>query len=318
MRIKYILRRLLVAIPTFLGITFLAYMILSLAPGSPLDALLADPKITPAELERRRVSLGLDKPAVVQYLVWLKEFLHGNLGFSYSTHRAVWTMISERLPITMLLAGSALILALLISLPLGILAATKPGSARDYAASGFSFVSVATPGFFLALLLIYIFNVRLKILPSGGLFDSTGEKTNAMLFRHLILPCVVLALGHVGSWVRYIRSSLIEVMQEDYIKTAKAKGLRKMQVYLHHGLKNSLIPVVTVIGMSVPSLVGGAVITEQVFNWPGIGSLMVKAITQRDYPVIMGVTVVIAIAVLLTNLITDLIYGLLDPRISYR
>lgn len=318
MRTKYIIKRLLIAIPTFLGITFLAYMILSMAPGSPLDALLADPRITPAELARRKESLGLNRPAVVQYFTWLWAFLHGDLGYSFSTHRAVSDMIGERLPITMLLAGSALVLALIISVPLGILAATKPGSARDYVASGFSFASVATPGFFLALLLIYIFNVKLKVLPSGGLFDSEGTKTNAMLFRHLILPCVVLALGHVGSWVRYMRSSLVEVMQEDYIKTARAKGLRKLQVYMRHGLKNSLIPVVTVVGMSIPSLVGGAVITEQVFNWPGIGSLMVKAISQRDYPVIMGVTVIIAVAVLITNLITDLIYGVLDPRISYK
>lgn len=318
MKGKYITKRLLIAIPTFLGITLLAYLILSMAPGSPLDALLADPKITPAELERRRQQLGLDQPVIIQYFYWLKSFLMGDLGFSYSSHRPVMTMISERLPITALLAGSSLIVALLIAVPLGIYAATKPNSMRDYLSGGLSFIMVATPGFFMGLMLIYVFAVQLKWLPSGGIFDSTGVKTNAMLLRHMILPCLVLAFQHVGSWVRYMRGSMVEVMQEDYITTARAKGLKKIAVYLKHGLKNALIPVITVVGMSIPSLVGGAVVTEQVFNWPGIGMLMVQAINARDYPVIMGITVIVAIAVLITNLITDLVYGLLDPRISYQ
>ena len=315
---KYIAKRILIAIPTFFGITLLAYLIMSMAPGSPLDALLADPRITPEELERRRQQLGLDQPAIIQYFTWLKSFLMGDLGYSYSSHRPVMTMITERLGITALLAGSAMVVGLIIALPLGIFAASKPNSLRDYISGGLSFVMVATPSFFMGLLLIYIFAVNLGWLPSGGIFDSTGVKTNAMLLRHLILPCAVLAFQNIGSWVRYMRSSMVEVMQEDYILTARAKGLHKWAVYLKHGLKNSLIPVVTVVGMSVPSLVGGTVVTEQVFNWPGIGMLMVQAINSRDYPVIMGITVIIAIAVLVVNLITDLIYGLLDPRISYR
>ena len=318
MKGKYIVKRLLIAVLTFFGITFLAYFISSLAPGSPLDALLADPRITPAELERKRISLGLDQPVVIQYFVWLKSLLAGDLGFSYTSQRPVMTMIRERLGITSLLAGSSIVLSLIVAVPLGIFAATKPNSMRDHVSGGLSYIMVASPSFFTGLLLIYIFAVKLKVLPSGGLFDSSGTKTNAMLFRHMILPCLVLSFQHIGSWVRYMRSSMLEVMQEDYIVTARAKGLKKMRVYLGHGLKNALIPVVTVVGMSVPSLVGGAVVTEQVFSWPGIGMLMVQAINSRDYPVFMGITVIIAIVVLLVNLATDLIYGLLDPRISYR
>lgn len=318
MRVEYLIKRILLAVITFFGITLMAYVLASLAPGSPLDAMLADPRITAAELERKRRELDLDKPVFIQYLVWLRSFLSGDLGFSYSTQRPVLTMINERLGITALLAGSAIVVALLISIPVGIYAASRENSAADHILGGISYVMVASPSFFTGLLLIYVFAVRLKVLPSGGLFDSSGTRTNAMLFRHLILPCLVLAFQHIGSWVRYMRSSMLEVMQEDYIVTAKAKGLRKWRIYMAHGLKNALIPVVTVVGMSLPGIVGGAVVTEQIFSWPGIGMLMLQAINSRDYPLIMGITVVIAVAVLFVNLLTDLIYGVLDPRISYR
>ena len=236
MKWKYILKRILIAIPTFFGITILAYFILNMAPGSPLDALLADPGITPAELERKRVALGLDQPVIIQYFTWLKQLLTGNLGFSYSTQRPVATMILERLPATAILAASS----------------------------------------------------------------------------------IVLSFQQIGGWVRHMRSSMLEVMQDDYIRTAKSKGLTKWKVIMKHALKNALTPVVTVVGMSIPSIVGGAVVTEQVFGWPGIGSLMVTAINGRDYPVIMGITVMIAAAVLIANILTDVAYGILDPRISYK
>ena len=310
MKWKYIAKRLLIAIPTFLGITVLAYFILNLAPGSPLDALLADPKISPAELERKRIALGLDKPVVIQYFSWLNLLLHGDLGFSYSTQRPVAAMIGERLPATACLAGASILLSLIVAIPLGIYAASKPNSKRDYVSGGISLLMMATPN--------YLFAIVFKILPSGGMYDSAGVKSGAALMRHMIMPCLVLSFQQIGGWVRHMRSSMLEVMQEDYIRTARSKGLKKWGVIYKHGLKNALIPVITVVGMSIPSLVGGAVITEQVFGWPGVGSLMVTAINGRDYPVIMGITVMIAAAVLIANILTDVAYGLLDPRISYK
>ena len=310
MKWKYIAKRLLIAIPTFLGITVLAYFILNLAPGSPLDALLADPKISPAELERKRIALGLDKPVVIQYFSWLNLLLHGDLGFSYSTQRPVAAMIGERLPATACLAGASILLSLIVAIPLGIYAASKPNSKRDYVSGGISLLMMATPNFFVGLVFIYLFAIVFKILPSGGMYDSAGVKSGAALMRHMIMPCLVLSFQQIGG--------MLEVMQEDYIRTARSKGLKKWGVIYKHGLKNALIPVITVVGMSIPSLVGGAVITEQVFGWPGVGSLMVTAINGRDYPVIMGITVMIAAAVLIANILTDVAYGLLDPRISYK
>lgn len=319
MKWKYILKRILVAIPTFLGITVLAYFILNLAPGSPLDALLADPGITPAELERKRIALGLDQPVFIQYFNWLKLLLQGDLGFSYSTQRPVAAMIGERLPATACLAAASIILSLVVSIPLGIYAASKPNSKRDYISGGISLLMMATPNFFVGLVFIYLFAIVFQILPSGGMYSSAGgERTLGDLAVHMVMPCLVLSFQQIGGWVRHMRSSMLEVMQEDYIRTARSKGLKKWAVIYRHGLKNALIPVITVVGMSIPSLVGGAVITEQVFGWPGVGTLMVTAINGRDYPVIMGITVMIAAAVLLANILTDVAYGLLDPRISYK
>lgn len=319
MKWKYILKRLLIAVPTFFGITILAYFILNLAPGSPLDALLADPGITPAELERRRVALGLDQPVFIQYINWLMLLLRGNMGFSYSTQRPVAAMIGERLPATACLAAASILLSLVVAIPLGIYAASKPNSKRDYISGGISLLMMATPNFFVGLVFIYFFAIVLKLLPSGGMYSSAGgARTFGDLAVHMIMPCLVLSFQQIGGWVRHMRSSMLEVMQEDYIRTARSKGLKQWAVIYRHGLKNALIPVITVVGMSIPSLVGGAVITEQVFGWPGVGSLMVTAINGRDYPVIMGITVMIAAAVLLANILTDVAYGLLDPRISYK
>lgn len=318
MKLKYIGKRILMAIPTFLGITILAYFILNLAPGSPLDALLADPGITPAELERKRVALGLDQPVIMQYFTWLGMLLRGDLGFSYSTQRPVAIMIAERLPATVVLALASIILSLIVSIPLGIFAASKPNSKRDYVSGGISMLMMATPNFFVGLVFIYLFAITFKILPSGGMYNSSGVRTVGDLARHMVMPCLVLSFQQIGGWVRHMRSSMLEVMQEDYIRTARSKGLKKWTVIMRHGLKNALTPVVTVVGMSIPSIVGGAVVTEQVFGWPGVGSLMVTAINGRDYPVIMGITVLIAAAVLVANILTDVAYGLLDPRISYK
>ena len=315
---RYVIRRLMVAVPTFLGITLLAFLVLNLAPGSPLDAMLADPRIAAEELARRRAAMGLDKPVLIQYFSWLGQLFRGNFGYSYSTQRPVMTMILERLPATMLLSASALLLALIVSLPLGIYAAQHVNSGRDYISGGISLLMMATPNFFAALILIYVFAIALQILPSGGMYSSSSAHTFPDLLKHMVLPTLVLSFQQIGGLTRHMRSSMLEVMQQDYVRTARAKGLPWHKVIDRHCLRNALTPIVTVVGMSIPSFVGGAVITEQVFSWPGIGTLMVTAINARDYPVIMGITVFIAVAVLLANLLTDLTYGLIDPRISYQ
>ncbi|MBQ6386212.1 MAG: ABC transporter permease [Lachnospiraceae bacterium] len=310
--------RLLTMIPTFFGITILVYFLANLAPGSPLDAFLADPRITAAELERKRIALGLDKPVIVQYWNWLVNLLHGDMGYSFSSRRAVADLIRERIGATALLAGSSVLLAAVIALPLGVFAASKPRSVRDYVGSFFSALFMSTPNFFLALILIYFVSVKWKLLPSSGMYDSSGEKTLGMLMRHMILPMLVLSTQQMGNWFRQMRAGLLEVMQEDYVRTARAKGLSKWQVITRYGIRNAFIPVFTVISMSVPGLMGGAVVTEQVFGWQGLGTLMVNAITLRDYPVIMGTTVVIALIVLIANMVTDFCYTLLDPRIRLK
>ncbi len=306
------------AVPTFIGITLLAFLVLNLAPGSPLDAMLADPRIAAEELERRRAAMGLDQPVLVQYFRWLGQLLRGNFGYSYSTQRPVTAMILERLPATAALAASALVLALAVAIPLGIYSARHANSGRDFISGGISLLLMATPNFFSALILIYVFAIALKTLPSGGMYSSSGVHTLPDLLRHMILPTLVLSFQQIGALTRHMRSSMLEVMGQDYVRTARAKGLSWRSVIKRHCLRNALTPIVTVVGMSIPSFVGGAVITEQVFGWPGVGTLMVTAINARDYPVIMGVTVFIAIAVLLANLLTDMTYGLLDPRISYQ
>ncbi|WP_253676794.1 ABC transporter permease [Treponema sp. OMZ 788] len=232
MKFKYVIKRLLIAIPTFFGITFFTYLILSMA-GSPLDAYLADPRITVMELERKRNSLGLDQPIFIQYFIWLKNFFNMDLGFSFQSQRPVTQMIFERMGITALLAGSSLILSLLISIPLGIFSASKPNSFRDHASSAFSFILVATPNFFMGLILIYFFAIKLRVLPSGGLFDASGQKNTLMLLKHMILPTLVLSFQQIGSWMRYMRGSMLEVLQEDYITTARAKGLKKKSSLLY-------------------------------------------------------------------------------------
>lgn len=311
---KYIMKRLLIAIPTFFGITILVYLISSLAPGSPIEMLMADPMATQEDLEVLKAQMGLDQPVIVQYLRWLQTLLQGNMGISYRTNLPVMDMVMERLGPTLILTITSTILSVLIAVPLGIMSAYKPYSLWDYVSSGFSFVGASTPTFFTGLVFIYIFAVKLNILPMGGMYDS-GVETFGSLANHLVLPCLTLTVFNVGSLLRQTRGSMMEVFSEDYIRTARAKGLHEFRVVVVHGLRNALIPVVTVLSTMIPFLFGGAVVAEQVFSWPGLGSLMVQSINSRDYPTIMGITVVIAAAVLIGNIITDIVYSMLDPKI---
>lgn len=316
-RVQYIIKRLLIAIPTFFGITLLVYLLASMTPSSPLEILFNDPMATQEQMDAMEKAMGLDQPVYIQYLRWLGGLLSGNMGYSYRTGLPVMSTVMERIGPTLILTGSAMLLTILIALPLGIMAAYKPYSRWDYISSGVSFVGVAMPNFFAALVLIYLFNVKLKIFPSAGMYDSSGVRTVGMFLHHLVLPSCVLAIQYIGSLIRQCRGSMMEVLQSDYVRTARAKGLLETPVLIRHALRNAWIPLVSWFGMQIPALIGGAVVTEQIFGWPGLGSLMVQSINARDYPVIMGITVVIAVVVLVGNLIIDLLYNVLDPRIRY-
>lgn len=318
MKIKYIGKRILIIIPTFIGITILAYFLSALAPGDPVEMMLGPTMHSAKDVARLKEYYGLDQPLVIQYFNWLKMLLQGNLGISYRTAEPVLGMVLERIGPTLMITLSSVVIAVLLAVPMGVMAAVKPYSLWDYISSGISFLAVASPNFFVALLLVFIFGVNLNILPTSGMYSSIGEKDLGNLLVHMILPVAVLTFQQIGALIRQVRGSMLEVLQEDYIRTAREKGLSETRIILRHGLRNALIPVVTTIGMSLPFIVGGAVVTEQIFAWPGIGTLMLQSINARDYPCIMGITVFIAIVVLIGNLIVDLIYGILDPRISYK
>lgn len=311
---KYILKRILIAIPVLIGITLIDYAIMCLA-GSPLE-MLKGPRISDAALQAKEIAAGLDKPLIVQYFVWLWQLLQGNLGYSMKSYEPVGVMIGSHIGPTLLLMGASLALSLLIAVPAGIYSAVKQYSKGDYAVVTASFIGSSIPSFFLALILIYIFTVKLGILPSGGMntlgMDGSVEDT----IRHMVLPVTVLAVSLAGSNIRYIRSSFLEILQQDYLRTARAKGIGYKRVIWKHAMRNALLPIVTVIGMQIPMLFGGAVIIEQVFSWPGLGLMTMTAIMGRDYPVIMGVCLLSAVVVLVSNLITDILYALVDPTIQ--
>ena len=311
---KYILKRILIAIPVLIGITLIDYAIMCLA-GSPLE-MLKGPRISDAALQAKEIAAGLDKPLIVQYFVWLFQLLQGNLGYSMKSYEPVSAMIGSHIGPTLLLMGASLALSLLIAVPAGIYSAVKQYSKGDYAVVTASFIGSSIPSFFLALILIYIFTVKLGILPSGGMNTLRMDGSVADTIRHMVLPVTVLAVSLAGSNIRYIRSSFLEILQQDYLRTARAKGIGYKRVIWKHAMRNALLPIVTVIGMQIPMLFGGAVIIEQVFSWPGLGLMTMTAIMGRDYPVIMGVCLLSAVVVLVSNLITDILYALVDPTIQ--
>lgn len=311
---KYILKRILIAIPVLIGITLIDYAIMCLA-GSPLE-MLKGPRISDAALQAKEIAAGLDKPLIVQYFVWLFQLLQGNLGYSMKSYEPVSAMIGSHIGPTLLLMGASLALSLLIAVPAGIYSAVKQYSKGDYAVVTASFIGSSIPSFFLALILIYIFTVKLGILPSGGMNTLGMDGSVADTIRHMVLPVTVLAVSLAGSNIRYIRSSFLEILQQDYLRTARAKGIGYKRVIWKHAIRNALLPIVTVIGMQIPMLFGGAVIIEQVFSWPGLGLMTMTAIMGRDYPVIMGVCLLSAVVVLVSNLITDILYALVDPTIQ--
>lgn len=310
---RYIVKKVLLAIPVLLGITMIDYLIMSLA-GSPLD-MLSGPRYTESAIASKAAQWGLDMPIWKQYLTWLGQLLRGNLGYSYKSYQPVSELIGSHIAPTLLLMGVSMLVGLLIAVPAGIYSAVHRYQKRDHALVTASFLGSSIPSFFLALLLIYIFTVRLGVLPSGGM-ETAGTGGGFLdVARHMVMPVLVLAVSIAGINLRYIRSAVLEILDMDYLRTAKAKGLGRRLVINKHALRNALLPIVTVIGMQVPTLFGGAVIVEQIFSWPGLGLLTMNAILNRDYPIIMGVCLLSAVIVLLTNLLTDIVYALVDPTI---
>ncbi len=313
---RYILRRLLISIPVLFGVTVIAYFIMTLAPGDAVD-MLVDPGLSPEDIALKRQALGLDQPVIVQYGRWLGQLVQGNLGYSFYNRRPVTERIGERLGATLTLAFMSLLFSYLIAIPIGVLAAVRQYSAWDYIATVFSFLGVSVPSFFFGLLLIYFLALKLDLFPTGGTHTIGAGFSLFDRLSHLILPMVVLSLQNTGVVMRYTRSSMLDVIHQDYIRAARAKGLRERVVLFRHALRNALIPVITLAGLQFPFLLGGAIITEQIFNWPGMGRLAVEAITQRDYPTIMGINLLAAVMVIIGNLLADLLYGVVDPRIRY-
>ncbi|HSZ91027.1 MAG TPA: ABC transporter permease [Acetobacteraceae bacterium] len=317
---RYLIRRLLIAIPSLLGISVVLFTILALAPGDPFSELATNPAIPPEVQAALRTKFGMDDPIWQRYLHWLVAMLHGDWGFSFASRIDVNTLILQRLPTTLGVIGASQILALLIALPVGVFAATRPYSLFDQIASTLALMGFSLPVFFTGIVFILVFSVYLDWLPFVFRSDlaATGFAWWWEELKQSIMPVAVIGLFQGATWTRFVRSAVLDVIRLDYVTTARAKGLPESGVVLKHIVRNALIPVVTLIALQMPIVFGGAIITEQIFRVPGIGSLLISAILANDTPVIMGVTFVFACLVIMFNLIADLLYGWLDPRISYR
>ena len=317
---RYLLRRLLIAVPSLLGISLVLFTVLALAPGDPFGELASNPNVPPEVAAGLRAKFGLDDPVFLRYLHWLSAMLHGDWGFSFVSRSDVDTLIWQRLPATLLVIGSSQVLALLIALPIGVYSAMRRYSIFDQIANLWAFIGFSLPPFFTGLLFILMFSIYLDWLPFVFRSDlgATGWHWYWEEFKQALMPVAVLALFQAASWTRYVRSSVLEVTRLDYVTTARAKGLPERRVVVKHILRNALIPVVTLVALQMPALFGGAIVTEQIFRIPGIGSLLISSILANDTPVIMAVTFVFACLVILFNLTADIFYGWLDPRIAYR
>ncbi|MDR7418046.1 MAG: ABC transporter permease [Armatimonadota bacterium] len=312
---RYLVERAIQALVVLLVVSTLTFVMVSLAPGGP--AIMMTMESTPDQREALARQLGLDQPLAVRYVKWIASALRADFGRSFGDRRKVNEVILERLPNTLLLSGTALVLSILIGIPAGIISATRRYSLADHVVTFFSFIGVSIPAFWFAILLILAFTVHLHWLPASGMATPGAPFSLVNRLAHLVLPATVLATATLPNLVRFMRSAVIEEIGQDYVRTARAKGLPNRLVLSRHAIRNALIPVVTVLGVLVPRLVGGAVITETIFGWPGMGQLAVSSTIGRDYPMVMGITVVVAVVVILSNLLVDLAYGWLDPRITY-
>jgi peptide/nickel transport system permease protein len=316
----YVLRRLMMSVPSLLGISVVIYTILALAPGDPFGELVTNPNVPPAVVAALRAKFGLDDPVYLRYFHWLMAMLHGDWGFSFVSRVDVDTLILERLPVTLIVLGSAQLLAILIAVPVGVLAGARPYSLFDQIANTLAFIGFSLPTFFTGLLLILVFSIQLHWLPFVFRADipANGFAWLWANIKQSIMPVAVLGLFQGASLVRYVRSAVLDVIRLDYVTTARSKGIGEGKVLTRHVVRNALIPVVTLVAVQMPIIFGGAIITEQIFRVPGIGSLLISSILANDTPVVMAVTFVFAVLVVIFNLIADLLYAALDPRIAYR
>ena len=317
---QYMIRRLIVAVPTFFVITVIVYALFTLSPGDPVINIIGFDTfalMSPDQIELVRQQYGFDDPWYSRYFNWLGDALRGDLGYPYKGGKTVSELLVERIPPTLLLMGTSLVLALVVGIPMGIIMALRQYSKLDYGLTIVAFANLSIPSFFIALAFIYVFALRLDILPTYGM-QTIGEPFSIWdRFKHLIMPAVILGLFNAGVWARYTRSSVLEIKRLDFVTVARAKGLKERTVTTRHIFRNALLPLITVIGLSIPQLLGGAIIIETIFQWPGMGMLGWRATTTRDYPTLMGITLLSATLILLSNLITDLGYAIADPRIRY-
>ncbi|UTD27792.1 ABC transporter permease [Bradyrhizobium sp. WD16] len=317
---QYVLRRLLIAAPSLLGISLVLFVVLALAPGDPFAELATNPNVPPEVGLALRARFGLDDPIYLRYLHWLLAMAHGDWGFSFVSRVDVDTLILQRLPATLYVIGSAQVLALLIAIPVGVYAAMRPYSIFDQVANTLAFIGFSLPTFFTGILFILVFSVTLDWLPFVYTSDinATGARWLVEQVRQAIMPVMVLGLFQAASMTRFVRAAMLDVIRLDYVTTARAKGLGQVRVIIKHVMRNAMIPVVTLIALQMPAVFGGAIVTEQIFRIPGIGSLLISSILANDTPVVMAVTFVFACLVVLFNLVADVLYGWLDPRISLR
>jgi peptide/nickel transport system permease protein len=316
---NYILRRLLINVPVLLGITILVFTFLLLAPGDPVSAYLRPEQgANPALREVLRKELGLDQPAPVRYARWLGLVLQGNLGYRAVGGQPVNEVVTRGLRGSLVLMGTALAIGCLVGIPFGIVSALRQYSKLDFALTTLAFLGISTPSFLLGLGGLYVFGLKLGLFPIGGMVTPSQPFSTLDFLHHLALPALILSGAYIAILMRYTRSSMLEVITATYVTTARAKGLREKNVVLVHAFRNALIPILTVIGLALPEMVGGAVITETVFSWPGMGSLLVEGVAGRDYPLIMGISLVVGTTVLFANLLTDIAYAFADPRIRYQ
>lgn len=319
--LPFVLRRLLSIVPLLLIVSAVTFFLLQYM-GDPLSYYLQG-NVTAADYERLSKQFGLDRPVLVRFGEWLLDIAQGNFGASLVSGRQVRDLIAFHFPNTLLLMGTAFALTIVMGIPLGVISAVRRAKRADYAITAVSIVSFSAPTFWTGILAIVVFSLwtrqrGLPYLPSGGMYDFIEGPTFASIARHLVLPASILAFSMLARYVRYMRSSLIEVLSQDYIRTARAKGLPERRVVYKHGLKNSLLPIVTIIAVDMPQLMGGALITEQVFSWPGMGRLMVDHAARADFPVLMGILVFVSVIVMLLTVVADVVYTLVDPRVEYR
>jgi peptide/nickel transport system permease protein len=316
---KFLLRRLIIAIPTLLVISFVVFAILALAPGDPLAQFALNPNVPPQVQENIRRSLGLDQPWHIRYVKWLMSLLRGDLGFSFASRQPITVLIAERLPNTLAVVGVAYVVSILLALPIGVISAVKRYSWFDHLSTTFAFIGFSVPTFFTGLLLILLFSIHLRWFPF--IYDSTLKIHDLASLvdqiKQSIMPIAVLGLFEAATLARFVRSEMLEHLPLDYVRTARAKGLREQFVILRHVLRNSLIPVITLISLGVPTVFTGAIVTEQIFRINGLGELLIRSISGSDTPVVMAITFIYAILIVLFNILADVMYGVLDPRIRF-